>query len=136
MHQTHRYFQLVAQRRVTANCGRIIVVQIDFRTHPECALSAPYRTANCANDFIKAGVRYRACLHRDASCRLFIENRNVEIAMYSLGEGPRNRCGAHDQHVRAERLASEFHSIRNAKPVLFVDNHKTEIAEIDCLLEQ
>ena len=65
-----------------------------------------------------------------------IDDRHVEISVEGHRQGPRDRCGSHYQKVGLHQigLLFELHTLRNAKPVLFVDHDNTKTVEVDALL--
>ncbi len=136
MDKPHSHIQLVGQSRMTANGSGVIVVDINLGAYPESALAPTQRPTHGIYYLIQTCVWDRTGFDGDAAGWLFIQYRHVKISVNRLCQGSRDRCRAHDKHVRTEGLSSEAHAVSHAKAVLFVDDDQTQIAECDGLLEE
>ena len=65
-----------------------------------------------------------------------VDDGQIEIAVEDQGQGPRNGCCAHDQHVGAAALLLHGGALLDAEAVLLVTDHHAEIAEPYILGEQ
>ena len=69
--------------------------------------------------------------NRCAAGRHLVEEREVEVAVECQGQGARDRCGRHDEHVGVGLLRGEFGALAHAEFVLLVDDNESGIP--DCL---
>ena len=70
-------------------------------------------------------------LYRFSTRRQLVNNRNTQIAVHGHGQCTWYGSGSHHQDVRRlPVLSPEFGALRHTKPVLFVNNHQTEIFKL------
>ena len=70
-------------------------------------------------------------LYRFSTGWQLVNNRNTQIAVHGHSQRTWYGSGSHHQNVRRlPVLSPEFGALRHTKPVLFVNNHQTEIFEL------
>ena len=89
---------------------------------------------------LAALLRHTTVLHRRASRRQLIDDRDVEIGIGGHGQRARNRRRRHDELMgnAAVRLALllQPQALLHAEAMLLVDDDQGELCEIDALLKQ
>ena len=74
--------------------------------------------------------------HRLAARRTLVEHTHVEVAVQRERERPRNRRGAHQQHVGTRALLAKREALLHAEPMLFVHHSEAESRELRSLLRE
>ena len=92
--------------------------------------------ANQLVDLVAPRLRLDPRAHRLAARRQVGNLRHVELAVVGERERARNRRGGHQQHVRPQPLRAQRGALRDAEPVLLVDDHQPQLVERDRLLHQ
>ena len=75
-------------------------------------------------------------LNRQAILRRRLDDRHVADADERHVQRPRNRRRAHRQHVDLLPQLLDLLLVRDAEPLLFVDDEQAEVAELDVLRQQ
>ena len=68
--------------------------------------------------------------------RHLVEKRDVKVCVQHHGERSRDRCRAHQKHVRHHALVRKSSALLHSKAVLLIDDNKPQIRQLDRLLEQ
>ena len=115
---------------------RVFLVFLDERADPVDLATLRQRDRDAREQFVQPLNGDRHGAHGLSPCRLFVEPRDIHVAIGGQDQGSRDRRRGHDQHVGLFALGGQQEPLVNAKAVLLIDNHETEIGKIHALLEQ
>ena len=107
------------------------------RAYPVDPVAAGDGPAHRLDDLVETVERHGARVHGRPARRLFVQPRNVHVAIRGHGECSGNRRRRHDEKIGAGAggLGRQGEALVDAEPVLLVDHREREIAEGDAFLE-
>ena len=124
-----------ARRRLAR--GRDVALPLVDRGDDDVdALSCRDALRGEAVDPLAVGLLAHPRHDRGAARRLFVQHRDVELAIDGPGERARDRRGGHDEDVRRLPLPEEACAVRHPEAVLFVHHHEGETPETDRRFDQ
>ncbi|EKD61886.1 MAG: hypothetical protein ACD_54C00052G0001 [uncultured bacterium] len=137
MHKADHIAQSRAQAGETC-LGAGVIDQfgiLDQRADPIGLPPLGHRLCQMTDDLIHPRARDQRCLDRLATGRLFVQHRDIHIAITGQRKAARDRRGGHYQHICRLPLCTQLHPLRHAKAVLFIDHSEPKILKLNVFLE-
>ena len=88
-----------------------------------------HRRLQMLNNLANPASRNHHRVDRLATGWLFIQNRDIHIAILRQRQRARDRGRRHNQNIGHLTFRAQFHALRYAKPMLFVDDRKAQVVK-------
>ena len=138
MHQPHNALSQGRAQMLEPRLGAGIIHQLAVFHQRADPIGLPpfgHGTLQVAHHLVHPRGRNQRRAHRFAPRRLFIQHRHIHVAIAGQRQAARNWCGGHHQHIGGRPLGPQFHALRHAKAVLFIDHRQPQVLKLHILLE-